>query len=133
MYLDLLEKQEQKDFLELARYSMGLNGEYKDEEEAVLKGYKYECQLVNYEAYRQEDIKKIILTLRGSTKKVKKIILVELFGILLADGEVCDNEAKFVDMLSDEFRIKEYEVARIQRWVEAMNDIVQEGYELIVR
>ncbi|MEA2029619.1 MAG: TerB family tellurite resistance protein [Campylobacterota bacterium] len=133
MYLDLLEKQEQKDFLELARYSMGLNGEHKEEEEEMLLSYKYECQLVEYTAQRQEYIKKIISTLRGSTKKVKKIILVELFGILLADGEVCEEEAKFVDMLSSEFNIKEYEVARIQRWVEAMNDIVQEGYELISR
>jgi len=131
MYLDLLNKQEQQDFLELARYSMGLNGEHKKEEEAVLTGYKYECQLVEYTAYRQDDIQKIIFALRASTKKIKKIILVELFGILLADGEVCDNEAKFVDMLSAEFRIKEYEVARIQRWVEAMNDIFQEGYEII--
>ncbi|WP_373002032.1 TerB family tellurite resistance protein [Sulfurimonas sp.] len=133
MYLDLLNKQEQEDFLELARYSMGLNGEHKAEEEAILTNYKYECQLVEYIAHRQEDIKKIILTLKGSTKKVKKIILVELFGILLADGEVCEEEAKFVDILAEGFRIKEYEVDRIQRWVEAMNDIVQEGYELISR
>lgn len=131
MYLDLLNKEEQQDFLELARYSMGLNGEYKQEEEEVLLGYKYECQLVDYKAYRQKDINKIIRNLSSSTKKVKKIILVELFGILLADGEVCDEEAKFVNVLSQEFRIKEYEVARIQRWVEAMNDIFQEGYELI--
>ncbi|MEA2019705.1 MAG: hypothetical protein U9N59_14790 [Campylobacterota bacterium] len=131
MYLDLLEKQEQKDFLELARYSMGLNGEHKEEEEEMLTSYKFECQLVEYTAHRQEDITKIIHSLKGSVKKIKKIILVELFGILLADGEVCDEEAKFIDMLSSEFRIKEYEVARIQRWVEAMNDIFQEGYELI--
>ncbi|QFR49385.1 hypothetical protein FJR48_06455 [Sulfurimonas lithotrophica] len=131
MYLDLLNKQEQQDFLELARYSMGLNGEHKESEEAILTSYKYECQLVEYTAHRQDDINKIIVALKGSTKKVKKIILIELFGILLADGEVCEAEGQFVDMLAEEFRIKEYEVARIHRWVEAMNDIVQEGYELI--
>lgn len=133
MYLDLLNKEEQQDFLELARYSMGRNGRHKQEEEEVLLGYKYECQLVEYKEYRQEDIDKIIKNLSASTKKVKKIILIELFGILLADGEVCEQESEFIDMLSNEFQIKEYEVGRIQRWVEAMNDIVQEGYELIAR
>jgi len=57
--------------------------------------------------------------------------MVELFGILIADGEVSQEEAEFIDTLAEQFRIKEYEVARMQRWVEAMNDIFQEGYELI--
>jgi uncharacterized tellurite resistance protein B-like protein len=133
MYLDLLNKQEQENFLELARYSMGLNGEHKKEEEEMLTSYKYECQMIDYKAYRQDDIQKIINSLRASTKKIKKVILIELFGILLADGEVCENESKFIYSLAEQFNIKEYEVNRIQRWVEAMNDIVQEGYELLER
>jgi hypothetical protein len=131
MYLTMLNKEEQKDFLELARYAMGLNGEYKDEEESMLMNYKFECHLVEYKAFRQGDIENIIDTLSKSTKKVKKIILVELFGILLADGEVCNEEGKFIDNLSNRFQVEEYDVKRMYRWVEAMNDIVQEGYELI--
>lgn len=131
MYLDMLNKEEQQYFLELARYAMGLNGEYKAEEEEVFKGFKYECQLVDYVAYRQSNIKEIISQLKGSSKKIKKVILIELFGILLADGEICEAESKFIDKISSKFRIKEYEVSRMQRWVEAMNDIVQEGYLLI--
>jgi len=133
MYLNVLNKDEQKDFLELARYSMGLNGEYKSEEERILTNYKFECHLAEYTACRQDDIEEIINTFSKSTKKIKKIILIELFGILLADGEVCDKEASFVDTLSIKFDMEDYEVSRIQRWVQAMNDIVQEGFELISR
>lgn len=131
MYLELLHKDEQKSFLELARYSMGLNGEYKAEEEEMLLSYKHECQLVEYMANRQDEIEQIISSLKASTIQVKKIILVELLGIMLADGEVCDNESKFLYKLSEELDVSEYEVKRIRRWVEAMNDIVQEGYELV--
>ncbi|MGE4444903.1 MAG: hypothetical protein AB7E37_08050 [Candidatus Altimarinota bacterium] len=131
MYLDLLNDDEQKFFLEVARYSMGLNGEYKAEEEQILAGYKYECQLVGYTAHRQNEIEKIIISLKSSTKKVKKIILIELLGIFLADGEMCDHESQFLKKLSEEFNIDNYELKRIQRWVYAMNDIVAEGYELI--
>lgn len=131
MYLDLLNKQEQKDFLELARYAMKLDGKETEEEEEILTNYKYECHLVEYTAHRQDEIQKIVTSLKASTKKVKKIIMVELFGILIADGEVSQEEAEFIDTLAEQFRIKEYEVARMQRWVEAMNDIFQEGYELI--
>lgn len=133
MYLDLLNKKEREYFLELAQYAMGLNGEHKEEELEVLEGFKYECQMPNYTANKQDKIKEIIKTLKGSSKKAKKIILMELFGILLADGEICDNEAKFIDNISAEFRIKEYEVKRMQRWTEAMNDMFQEGYELVIK
>jgi hypothetical protein len=105
MYLDLLNKEERESFLELARFSIGLNGESKEEEEEVLSGFKHECQMADYVAHRQESIDKIILSLKGSTKKIKKIILIELFGILLADGEVCENEAKFIDSLAESFDI----------------------------
>ena len=131
MYLNLLNKDEQQNFLELARYSMGVNGEQKKEEEEILLGYKFECQLVEYKANRQDEIEKIITTLSASTKKVKKIILIEILGIFQADGEICNKETEFLNKLSQEFNIEEYEVKRIKRWVEAMNDIVQEGYELI--
>lgn len=131
MYLDLLNKDEQKNFLELATYSMGLNGEHKKEEEEILRGYKYECQLIDYTAHKQNEIGKIINSLRASTKKVKKIVLIELLGIFQADGEICNEESQFLDKLSNEFNIKEHELNRIKRWVDAMNDIVQEGYELI--
>ena len=131
MYLNLLNKDEQQNFLELALYSMGVNGEHKKEEEEVLLGYKFECQLVEYKANRQDEIENIITILGASTKKVRKIILIEILGIFQADGEICNKETEFLNKLSREFNIEEYEVKRIKRWVEAMNDIVQEGYELI--
>ena len=83
MYLNLLNKDEQQNFLELARYSMGVNGEHKKEEEEVLLGYKFECQLVEYKANRQDEIEKIITILGASTKKVRKIILIEILGLLI--------------------------------------------------
>ena len=131
MYLNLLNKDEQQNFLELARYSMGVNGVHKKEEEEVFLGNKFECQLVEYKANRQDEIEKIITILGASTKKVRKIILIEILGIFQADGEICNKETEFLNKLSQEFNIEEYEVKRIKRWVEAMNDIVQEGYELI--
>lgn len=131
MYLELLNKEEQKDFLELARYSIKLKDEQKEEEEAVLLSYKYECQLVDYKSYRQDKIDEIISNLASSSIKVKKIILIELLGIFYADGELCEKESNFLSNLSEKFQIEKYELNRIKRWVEAMNDIVSEGYQLI--
>jgi len=131
MYLSMLSKQEQMDFLELAFYSMGVDGTHKAEEQEVFESYKYECQSVNYQIFKQEDIQIVINELKHSSQRVKKIILLELFGILLADNEACESEQKFIKELANEFNIQEAELANIHKWVLAMNKIVQYGYELI--
>ena len=131
MYLDLLNKQEQKDFLELAYHIMGVDGTCDVNEIGIITNYKFECHLADYQPCKQDDLKVVINSLVGSTKKSKKIIIIELLGIVLGNGEMCEKETEFIAMLSNELRIKEFEVARIKRWVEAMNDIFREGYEII--
>lgn len=131
MYLYLLNNRERENFLELATFAMDLDGVRKKEEENILFDYKNECQLIDYIVYKQNEIDKVIIELRSSLKKIKKIILLELTGIFISDTDLTDEESKFLEKLSNEFNIKEYELKRIIRWVEAMNDIVKEGYEII--
>lgn len=131
MYLELLSKKEQENFLELAKYSMSINGEEKKEEEAVFLSYKYECKLVDYKLSKQDQIDNIILNFKNSTKEVKRIILIELLAIFYSDGEVCERETIFLLKLIKSFKIEEYELNRLKRWVEAFNDMIKEGYSLI--
>ncbi len=131
MYLNMLSKQEQTDFLELAFYAIGVDGIHTQEEQDVFDSYTYECQLLDYKISKQKDIKTVINNLRSSPQRVKKIVLIELLGILLADNKFCDNEQKFIKDLAKEFDIQELEFGNIYKWVQAMNKIVQYGYELI--
>lgn len=131
MYLYLLNNEEQKNFLELATFAMDLDGNRKEEEETIISEFKNECELLDYIVNKQNEIDKVISTLKASTKKVKKIIILELVGIFASDGNLTEEELNFLDRLSQEYNIKEYEIKRIIRWVEAMNDIVKEGYEII--
>jgi hypothetical protein len=131
MYLNELSIGEKKNFLELAHYAMGLNGEFKDEEQEIFQSFVYECDLPSYSLDKQEKIDTVIKVLAKSEAKNKRIVLIELFGILLADGEVCDAESKYMDKVSLAFDFQDYELKKIQRWVEAMNDLVKDGYSLI--
>jgi hypothetical protein len=131
MYLSELNIGEKKNFLELAKYAMGLNGEQKAEEQMVFQSFVQECGLTDHTLTKQDNIESVIKVLAKSKGKSKRIILVELFGILLADGEVCTEEEAFMDKLSDALAIEGYEAKKMQRWVSAMNDIVAEGYAMI--
>lgn len=133
MYLSELNIGEKKNFLELAKFSMGLNGEHKEEEQEVFASFLNECDLSGFKVQKQDNIDSVIKVLGKSSVKSKRIIIIELFGILLADGDFCEEEEKFMAKLANTFEIEAYEYKRYQRWVEAMNDIVSEGYNLIFK
>lgn len=133
MYLSELNVGEKKNFLELAKYAMGLNGEHKEEEQEIYSSFVHECELHEYQTEKQEKIESVIKVLSKAPDKTKRIVMVELFGILLADDEVCDAEQVFIDKLATSFEFGRYEIKRFHRWVEAMNDLVAEGYSLIFK
>mgnify|MGYP001162298388 CR=1 FL=1 len=131
MFLSELNIGEKKNFLELAYYSMGLNGEHKDVESLVFDSFVHECELPGYTLQKQDKIESIVKVLSKSSNKHKKILLIELYGILLADGEVCMSEADFMQDLAKAFGFDSAEVERLQSWVEEMNSLVEKGYELL--
>ncbi len=131
MYLSELNIGEKKNFLELAFYAMGLNGEHKQEEQQIFNSFINECELSSYEPKKQQNIESVIKVIAKSANKNKRIVLIELFGIILADNEFCDAEEAFIEKLSLSLKFDDYQVKKIKRWVEAMNDIVQEGFQLI--
>lgn len=133
MYLSELNIGEKKNFLELAKYAMGLNGEHKEEEIDIYNSFVNECGMKNYHVDKQDNIESVIKVLSKSEDKIRRIVMVELFGILLADNEICENEQIFIDKISSSFEIDRYESMRFQRWVEAMNDLVGEGYSLVFK
>jgi len=131
MYLSELNIGEKKNFLELAKHAMGLNGEHKVEEQTIYQSFVQECSLESHPLSKQDSIDSVIKVLTKSKGKSKRIVLLELFGILLADGEVCKEESDFMEQISDAFSVDSYEAKKIQRWVTAMNDMVTEGYAMI--
>lgn len=131
MYLTELNVNERKDFLDLAFYAMGLNGIHKDGEKCVYTAFVHECGLESHEAQSQDDIAKVVHTFSKASIKVKKIVVIEVLGILLADGVICEKETEFLDLLGSRFEMEPYEIRRIQRWVENMNDLVLEGYRML--
>ena len=132
MFLNQLLEISKENFLILAKHSMSLNGEYKDDEMAIYTSFQHECDKLGYDPeVTDEALNNAIISLSGRDLSIRKIVMVELLGILLADGEICSEERHLVDQLCTAFDLEGYEIARMERWVQGMNDIVQEGYRII--
>lgn len=131
MFLNSLSRQEREYFLELAHHVMGIDGIHQEEEQNIFNSYKYECQMIDYEVSEQNNILQIIEHFKQSTDQIKRIIIIELLGIVLVDGEFCESEQKFIRELTEHFGIDENDLATFHKWAATMNQIVDVGYKLI--
>lgn len=130
MFLNLLNKKECKNFLELAEIAMKVNGVIKESEEAVFQTYRNETGLHDYNI-EGKDYKDIVNALKSSSNKVKKAVIIELSGILDADDKIDTNEHKWIEKLGSDLGFRNTEIRKMVRWVEDFNDLLQEGYGYI--
>ena len=131
MFLNSLSHQDKEYFLELAHYIMGIDGIFHEEEQNIFNSYKYECQMVDYEVPKQNNVQQIIEYFKQSSDQIKRILIIELFGIALVDGKFCESEQKFFHELAEHFGIDENDLNTFHKWVTTMNQVVDVGYKLI--
>lgn len=132
MYLTELNDFEKKNFLTLAKYAMGLNGEFKQQELAIFSSFQHECDLPAFNPdVDAACVDKALAHLSKQHEKTKKIAMVELLGIMLADTEICDAERLFIEKMASSFDFEVFQVKRMERWVVSMNELVEEGYRII--
>lgn len=130
MFLNLLNKKERMDFLELASIAMKVNGVIKESEEKVFNTYRAETGLLDYEL-KNKDYNTLVQAFRASTKKIKKVIVIELAGVLDADDNVDENEQKWIAELGKAWDFRDTEIKKMVRWTQDLNDLLNEGYNYI--
>lgn len=132
MFLNQLLEVSKKNFMLLAKHAMGLNGEFKDEELEIYTSFQHECGLLDYfPDVNEKELTEAIVSLSDRDMSIRKVVMIELLGILMADGEICDAEQEFINQLSVSFDLEGYQIKRMERWVAGMNDIVEEGYRIV--
>lgn len=132
MFLGMLNEKERKNFLELAKVAMEVDGEVTESEQEMLENFRREVDLTDYEI-KNTPIKDLKMFFDMSTKQSKKAVLFELAGMLYADQEVADSEAKWLKELGEGWGLRDSEIRKIIRWVMDFNDLLAEGFEYITR
>ena len=130
MFLNLLNKREKENFIELAHHAMKSSDGINESEMNMFNAFKVETELTNYDL-KNILVDDLIKEFNNSTKKVKKAIFVELLAVLHSDKEYNQNEEDFIRKIAGEWNIRETEVRRMTRWVEDFNDLLDEGFKYI--
>lgn len=132
MFLGMLNEKEQKNFMELASIAMKVDGKVDESERQVMEVYKRETNLLDYELQNKKE-SELVTAFQASTKKVKKAVIIELAGVLDADEVIDSSEESWILKIGTEWGFRISEVRKMVRWTQDFNDLLVEGYEIILK
>ena len=132
MFLSMLNEKEQKNFMELAQIAMSVDGKIDESELQVMDVYRRETTLLDYEVQNKKE-SDLITAFQASTKKVRKAVIIELEGVLHADETIESTEESWILNLGTEWGFRTSEIRRMVRWTQDFNDLLAEGYEIILK
>ena len=132
MFLGMLNEKEQKNFMELASIAMNVDGKVDERERQVMDVYRRETNLLDYKLQNKKE-SELVTAFQASTKKVKKAVIIELAGVLDADEVIDGSEESWILNIGTEWGFRASEVRKMVRWTQDFNDLLAEGYEIILK
>lgn len=115
MFLNELSNEEKENFIFLAVEAANANGELADEEYLMLQEYCREMGIVYLNVDETHKLDNIISVFSISSKRIKKIVVFELLGLLAADGAFDEKERTFLTKFSNGIGITSNEVNVLQK------------------
>lgn len=132
MFLNFLNKREQKDFIELVKLSFENSSPMNEQEERFMNALRVETEFQKYE-FKDVPYEELIMHFQSSTKKVKRAIFIELAGVADADEVVDDAEEDWLMTVGTDLGFRDLEMKRMLNWMTDFNDLLDEGYDMIER
>lgn len=121
MFLNQLSHQEKKMFLDLSIHIAKANDFMSAEEKQLISGYCIEMQLPPIELYETESLETIFDYFSMSDFHVKKIVMLEILGLVYADGSYDSEEEKVVKQFAEKTGISDESYAEI-------HDVIKKYY-----
>ena len=103
MFLSFFNNDEKKAFLGLAYQIAMTDGEFHEEEKAMMSYYEYESG-VSLGEEKNEDIKVLCSKIKGQNKIY---CMIELLSLAFSDSDYSEDEQKLIGTISAEFNLNE--------------------------
>ncbi len=104
MYLNQLDEKTKGIFLDLAIYVAESNGVVDDAERLLINQYCLEMG-ITYSNKKEINIDEILDDLKGCSNEIKNIIVVELMGLIISDGNTDITEKVLINEICDKLGV----------------------------
>lgn len=126
MFLNQLSDKEKHAFLNLSYFAAKSNGIIEDAENEMIQEYCREMDLAPFVAETETSMDEIFHVFEESTESNKKIIVLELMGLMYADGDFDEAEREFVNRLVQSFGFETAIVESLEKVLIKYLDVVKE-------
>lgn len=128
MFLNRLELIEKEAFVSLAVKAAEANGHVADEEYQMIEEYCKEMGIAFFDAKNVKNIEEVINIYSGSSEQNKKIAVLEIIGLMFADGGYDDVEKAFVNKFAEGIGVSQDSV---QKCEDALGKYIDMSRELL--
>ena len=128
MFLNRLELIEKEAFVSLAVKAAEANGHVADEEYQMIEEYCKEMGIAFFVAKNVKSIEEVISIYSGSSEQNKKIAVLEIIGLMFADGGYDDEEKAFVNKFAEGIGVSQDSV---QKCEDALGKYIDMSRELL--
>ncbi len=131
MFLNRLDPIEKEAFISLAVKAAEANGKVADEEYQMIEEYCIEMGIAFFDAKNVKPVEYAIDIYSKADGKHKKIAVLEIIGLMYADGGYDDEERAFVDRFAKEIGVLPETVKKCEDALKKYVDMTRELLECI--
>ncbi len=129
MFLNQLTVLEKEAFISLSIHAAKANWVFADEEYAILEEYCMEMGIAFFDAENIKPIDVIVDVFKESTDHNKKIVLLEILGLVYSDGKFDEREKAFVKEYARKIGLTDSDVEKqtklINKYLGVLKEIVE--------
>ncbi len=131
MFLGKLDQLEKEAFVSLAVHAAGANGVVENEEYQMIEEYCQEMGIAFFDARNLKTMESVISTFSGSEMQHKKIVVLELIGLMYADTDYDDEERSFVKDFTEKIGVSPEDTKKMEEVLLKYIDMTKELLECI--
>ena len=126
MFLSRLNANEKNVFLSLAMHAAQANGVVEAEEYTMIQEYCKEMGVAFFDARNIRPFDEVASFFQNTDQTVKRIVILEIIGLMNADGTYDDQEREFVKTLARMIDVSEESVERMNELIDRYLNLVRE-------
>ncbi len=129
MFLGRLSEKEKNAFLSLSVHASNSNDVFAEEEKMMIREYCKEMEIPFFDIEKTIPLDKVVELFKESELSIKKIVLLEILGLLYSDGVVDDSEKKFVNEYAKKIGLTKEDVekqtAAIKEYIHVLKKVAE--------
>ena len=126
MFLNQLSEKEKEAFISLSVHVSNSNGIFADEEKVMIQEYSNEMEIPEFDTNEAKSIDEIINVFKSSELHIKKVIMLEVLGLVYSDGFYDAEEENFIKKFSDDIGLADEIVESLTVAIKKYSDALKE-------